>query len=62
MNLEIRPITAADRQPNSCSLAGYWGIFEDGRVGAVSRDKSDLESILKDVHGIEAAQAQRAAA
>lgn len=62
MNLQILPITAADRMPNSCSFEGYWGIFEDGRVAAVSRDKAELEEILKDVHGIEATQTQRAAA
>lgn len=56
MNLQIRPITAADRMPNSCSLAGYWGIFEDGRVAAVSRDPAELQKILDDVYGEQAEQ------
>lgn len=61
MDLSIRPITA-DRRPNSCSLAGYWGIFEGDRVAAVSRDRAELEQILMDVHGLTADEIQRIAA
>lgn len=61
LNLIIRPVTAADCHPPMPNLVGYWGIFEGGRVAAVSRDPAELEKILEDVHGIKPKQARVAA-